>query len=110
VVLVTAASVAQARPIASAIVAEQLAACVNIVGPIRSIYRWQNRVERAREVLMIIKTRAALLNRLERRIGELHPYEVPEVLAFQVESGARGYLDWLTQATGGRVVRTRRKR
>jgi periplasmic divalent cation tolerance protein len=104
IVLSTAASVKQAEPIARALVEERLAACVNIVGPVRSIYRWQGRIERDREVMMIIKTRSALLERLERRVRELHPYEVPELLVLGVASGAAPYLDWLLAATGSRSV------
>ncbi len=110
VVLSTAASVAQAEPIARALIEERLAACVNIVGPVRSIYRWQGRIERDREVMMVIKTRAALLKRLERRVRELHPYEVPELLVLDVASGSAPYLDWLLAATGAASVVAKAKR
>lgn len=104
VVFSTAASVAQAEPIARALVEERLAACVNIVGPVRSIYRWQGRIVRDREVMMIIKTRDTMLKRLERRVRELHPYEVPELLVLDVANGSAPYLDWLLAATGARSV------
>lgn len=95
VVLVTAASEEQAVSIARAIVGEQLAACVNIVGPIRSIYRWRGAVHDDRERLMIIKTRTSLVSRIERRVKELHSYEVPEVIAIPIVAGSKPYLEWL---------------
>jgi periplasmic divalent cation tolerance protein len=99
VVLVTAGSEDEAARIAHAVVAERLAACVNVVGPIRSIYRWQDAVEEAREWLMIAKARAADVAALEARIRALHSYDVPEVLALPVSGGAEAYLAWLDAAT-----------
>ena len=99
VVLVTAGSEEEAAQIAHALVAERLAACVNVVGPIRSIYRWEGAVEDAREWLMIAKARAADVAALETRIRALHSYDVPEVLALPVSGGAEGYLAWLDAAT-----------
>jgi periplasmic divalent cation tolerance protein len=91
----TAGSPEKARRIASALVAEQLAACVNVVNDIHSIYRWQGAIESAHESLMIIKTRANLLPAIELRLRELHSYEVPELVAVSIEDGAQPYLDWL---------------
>jgi periplasmic divalent cation tolerance protein len=99
VVLATAGSEEEAARIAREVVEERLAACVNVVGPIRSIYRWQGAVEDAREWLMIAKARAADLPTLEARIRALHSYEVPEVLALPVVGGAEAYLAWLDAAT-----------
>jgi len=99
VVLVTAGSEDEAARIAHAVVGERLAACVNVVGPIRSIYRWQDAVEDAREWLLIVKARAADLASLEARIRALHSYDVPEVLALPVTGGAEAYLAWLDAAT-----------
>ncbi|HEY6394382.1 MAG TPA: divalent-cation tolerance protein CutA [Candidatus Binataceae bacterium] len=106
IVMVTAASEEQAETIGRALVAEQLAACVNIVGPIRSIYRWAGKIEDEREYLMIIKSRAALFPDLESRVRELHTYEVPEVLSLALDSGSAPYLDWIRQST--QPVRARR--
>ncbi|MGH7804266.1 MAG: divalent-cation tolerance protein CutA, partial [Candidatus Binatia bacterium] len=81
VVLMTAGSVEEAARIARALVEERLAACVNLVPGIRSIYRWQGAIADDAEVLLVAKTRRASLDALERRVRELHSYEVPEVLA-----------------------------
>lgn len=95
----TAGSPEEADRIATALVAEQLAACVNIVDNIRSTYRWQGEIQSAAESLMVIKTREVLLPMIESRLGELHSYEVPELVAVPIESGARPYLDWLLAST-----------
>ena len=84
---------------ASALVEERLAACVNVIAGVRSIYRWQGRVCDDREDLLVIKTGADRLEALTARLKEIHPYEVPEVLALPVEAGAQAYLDWLTAET-----------
>jgi periplasmic divalent cation tolerance protein len=101
VVLVTAGSREEAEGIARALVAERLAACASLVAPVTSIYRWQGAVERAEEVLLLIKTRRALVARLEARVRALHSYEVPEVIALPIVAGARPYLAWLAGATAG---------
>jgi periplasmic divalent cation tolerance protein len=99
VVLVTAGSEDEAARIGGALVTERLAACVNVVGPIRSIYRWQGAVEDAREWLLVAKARATDLAALEARVRALHSYEVPEVLALPVYGGSAAYLSWLDEAT-----------
>ena len=99
VVLVTAASEQQAEAIATALVAERLAACVNVVSPIRSIYRWDGKIQSDTEHLMIIKTRAKLVAKVEKRVKELHSYEVPEIIALPIVAGARSYLDWILAST-----------
>ncbi len=105
-VLVTTGSDQQAVSIARVLVGERLAACVNIVGPVRSIYRWRDAVEDDREYLLIIKTRAALYVKVERRVRELHTYEVPEVLALNVDRGSPPYVKWLLESTGSRRRRS----
>ncbi len=92
-------SEAEAQRIAAALVEERLAACVQVVGPITSTYRWQGKVETGQEWLCIIKTRAALYPATEERIRALHSYTLPEILALAVVGGERGYLDWLHQET-----------
>ena len=99
VVLVTAGSADEAERIGRTLVEERLAACVNVVGPIRSIYRWQGTVENAAEWLLVVKARASDLATLEGRIGALHSYAVPEVLALPVYGGGATYLAWLDEAT-----------
>jgi periplasmic divalent cation tolerance protein len=91
----TAASAEEARRIASALVAEQLAACVNVIDDIHSIYRWRGAIESASESLMPMKTRANLLPAIELRLRELHSYEVPELVAVPIGDGAQTYLDWV---------------
>ncbi len=105
-VLVTSANEEQGVAIARSLVGEKLAACVNLVGPIRSIYRWRDQIEDDRETLLLVKTRANLLERLERRVRELHTYEVPEIVALRFHAGSKPYLKWLFEATANR---TRRK-
>ena len=84
-----------AEHIAEALVSRQLAACVNIIPKIRSIYRWQGNIERDWEVLLLIKTRKAQFQALEASIIELHPYELPEIVAVSVETGLADYLRWI---------------
>lgn len=90
-----------ARRIADALVGERLAACVNMLPGIASVYRWQGEVEHADEVLLIVKTRRARLQALSARIAELHPHELPEVLAVDVAGGLPAYLAWIADETTG---------
>ncbi len=96
----------QAQSLGRALVDEQLAACVSIVPGVRSIYRFEGRVHEEDEVLCLVKTRPDLFERLRDRILALHPYDVPEILAFAVEEGSPAYLDWLRRSTdaGAAVV------
>ena len=89
-----------AAEIAHTLVTERLAACCNLVPAVRSIYRWQDKINDDNEVLLLIKTRSEHFERLKSRILELHPYEVPEVLAIPVEAGYAAYLEWLARETG----------
>ncbi|MCS7061158.1 MAG: divalent-cation tolerance protein CutA [Anaerolineae bacterium] len=88
-----------AQKIASYLVEEGLAACVQISGPITSLYRWQGRIETAQEWQCVIKTRAALYEQVEQTIRSRHPYQTPEILAMPVVRGSAAYLDWLAEAT-----------
>jgi periplasmic divalent cation tolerance protein len=99
IVTITAPAGAPAARIARTLVAERLAACVNIVPRISSIYRWKGKVERATESLLIAKTRGALLPRLIKRVQSIHPYEVPEIVAVPISRGAKSYLAWLAAET-----------
>jgi periplasmic divalent cation tolerance protein len=98
--LVTTGSEEEAASIGRTLVTERLAACVNIVGPARSIYRWRDAVEEAREFILVIKTVARLYSRVERRVRELHSYELPEIIALGLIGGSKPYLDWIRAATG----------
>lgn len=88
-----------AGSIARTLVDERLAACVNVLAPCRSVYRWQGVVESADEVPMVIKTTQDRFAALARRLGELHPYEVPELLAFKPDAGLPAYLNWVIGQT-----------
>lgn len=98
IVLTTAGSQEEARKIAQALVKRRLAACVNIVGPMESVYRWQGAVETAQEFLLVIKTTAAAFARVHDAIKELHSYEVPECVMLSVEDGSEAYLKWLGES------------
>ena len=98
-VFTTLPSADKAAELAKVLVEERLAACANLLPAIRSIYRWQGKLKDENEVLVLLKTRAEHLERLKLRILELHPYEVPEVLAVPVEAGYQPYLDWLAGET-----------
>jgi periplasmic divalent cation tolerance protein len=100
VVLCTCPDEATATRIATALLAEELAACVNCVAGIRSIYRWEGQIRDDTEVLLVIKTSAARYGALETLVRARHPYELPEIIALPVVAGARDYLDWIGQATG----------
>ncbi len=84
-----------ARRIAAALVGERLAACVNILPLLRSIYRWRGKVESAREVLMVIKARRRDYSNIEQRIRALHPYELPEIVTVGIAGGFSRYLSWI---------------
>ncbi len=99
VVLVTCPRRAEGEKIARTLVRERLAACANLVGNVTSIFSWKGKIERAREVLLVIKTRRVLFERLKRRVRELHSYTVPEIIALQVRAGNREYLAWLEKET-----------
>lgn len=98
IVLSTAGSEEEARRIAQALVERRLAACVNIVGPIHSVYRWKGAVESAPEHLLILKTTAAAFPRVRDAIRELHSYELPECVMLQIEDGGEEYLRWITDS------------
>lgn len=93
--LTTCPDAASAHRITEALVEEQLAACVNVIPGLRSIYRWQGAVERADEHLLLIKTTRAAWPALQARLQELHPYELPELLAVETLDGLPAYLQWV---------------
>ena len=97
VVLVTVPDEKTGLELARTLVGERLAACVNLLPGVRSIYRWQGRIEDDRELLLIIKTGTGALENLTRRVKELHPYEEPEIIFLPVEGGSPGYLDWVAK-------------
>ena len=88
-----------AHRIADALVAERLAACVQLLPGVASVYRWQGQVERAQEVLLLAKSTRDRLDALSARVVELHPYELPEVVAVDLAGGLPGYLAWIADET-----------
>jgi periplasmic divalent cation tolerance protein len=90
---------ASAEAIARALVEERLAACVNQLPGLRSVYRWEGRVECGDEVLLVAKTTRDRFDALTARVQALHPYELPEVLAVEVAGGLAAYLDWVAEQT-----------
>ena len=90
----------RAREVGRQLVSERLAACVNLLPGVTSIYVWQGREEESAETLALIKTRRELYPALEARLRELHPYEVPEIVAVELAAGLPMYLQWLAEQTG----------
>ena len=99
-VLVTAPDRQLAESMASTLVEERLAACVNVIPGLVSVYRWEGEVQRDEEALMIVKTTEPRVAQLRERIVQLHPYEVPEVLVLNVVDGHEAYLGWVRDAVG----------
>ena len=97
-VLSTFPDAAIARHVGRTVVEEKLAACVNLLPPVESIYRWQGAIETATEVMALIKSTTWKYQLLEARIRELHPYEVPEIISLRIDSGHTEYLRWLEQS------------
>ncbi len=98
-IYITAGSQAEARKIASALVEERLAGCANIIPGMRSLYRWEGKIEEAEETVLIAKTSKAHVPALIARVKELHSYDCPCVVSLAVEDGNLGYLDWLDAQT-----------
>jgi periplasmic divalent cation tolerance protein len=99
VILVTCASEAEARRIATSLVSKRFAACGNVGGStINSIYRWKGSVEKATEALLILKSTRKVFAKVEREIRRLHSYEIPEIIALPVVAGSQSYLQWLRES------------
>jgi periplasmic divalent cation tolerance protein len=103
IVLTTTGSEEEARKIARNLVENHLAACVNILPQLTSIYRWQSNVEEAREWLLIVKTTAAASDQVRHAIAEQHSYEMPECIALGIEDGTPEYLKWITDSVSPAV-------
>jgi periplasmic divalent cation tolerance protein len=100
IILTTTGSPEEARKIARSLVERRLAACVNIVSGIKSVYRWQGHVDDAEEWLLIIKTTAAAIEPVRSALRELHSYELPECICLNIEGGDSAYLAWIAQSVG----------
>jgi periplasmic divalent cation tolerance protein len=100
VVLITTPSKEVGKEIASALLEQKLAACVNIISPVNSLYFWEGQTHDDEEALLVVKTRLELFtDRLVRAVKEIHPYELPEIIALPVVMGLDGYLDWIDEVT-----------
>lgn len=100
-VLTTTGDEEEAERMSVALVERRLAACVQVIGPISSRYRWQGKVEHEREWLCLAKTEASRYDELERAVRELHSYEEPEIVATPIVAGSAGYLAWLSESLSG---------
>jgi periplasmic divalent cation tolerance protein len=100
IVLTTVGSQEEALKVAHALVEGRLAACVNIVPQVESIYRWQDNVETAKEWLLLIKTEVGLFVRVRDALKELHSYDLPECVMLEVEAGSQEYLNWIGESVG----------
>ena len=99
IVLVTASSKKEGQKLASCLLQEKLAACVNVIDGVNSLFRWQGKIDKAKEALLIIKTRKTLFNKLLKKVKSLHSYEVPEIIALPIIAGNKKYLDWIDDST-----------
>lgn len=97
IVLTTAGSADAAERIATALVGAELAACVNIVSQITSVYRWKGSVQKEQEWLLLIKTTASAFENVSRKIRELHSYDLPECIQIPIEAGSAEYLNWIAE-------------
>jgi periplasmic divalent cation tolerance protein len=99
IVFITAENKKEANRIAEALIKERLAACVNIIAGIESVFRWEGKIDRAKEFLLLVKTRKSLVNKIISRVKQLHSYEVPEIIALGVIAGNKNYLEWVSDST-----------
>ena len=98
-VLTTCNSSETSSLIAETLISNKLAACVNIIKGVESVYQWQGKIEHDKEILLIIKTRESLFSQVEQTIQELHSYELPEIIAVPIKTGEKNYLNWIQSAT-----------
>ncbi|MFQ5685929.1 MAG: divalent-cation tolerance protein CutA [Candidatus Scalindua sp.] len=99
VIYITTSSASEAEKIGRVLVEEKLAACSNIISPIRSIFNWQGKICDDKEALMIIKTKKSLFKQIVARVEKLHSYDVPEIIAIPIIEGSDKYLSWLNNET-----------
>src|SRR3990170_607347 len=99
IVLITVSSPEEGEKIAKALIEKRLAACVNILPGLRSIYHWQGKICDDKELLLLAKTRVDVFDILEKEVKALHSYEVPEIIALPIVAGSRDYLNWINENT-----------
>jgi periplasmic divalent cation tolerance protein len=95
IVLVTTSSREEAEKIAKTLLEERLVACANIIGPVHSLFWWHDKIDKAQEHLILMKTRKDLFNKLSERVKALHSYQVPEIIAMPIVKGFKPYMEWL---------------
>lgn len=98
-VYITTKNKKEAEKIGEALVKEKLAVCVNIISPVNSIYRWKGKIEKAREALLIVKTKKSLAKKIIKKVKSMHSYECPEIIFFSISGGSRDYLEWIKENT-----------
>ena len=98
VILITAKDKKEADKIARALVKNKLAACVNIIGGLRSIFSWKGKVEAAKEALLVVKSRKEKFNKIAKLVNAIHSYDVPEIIAIPIVSGFKPYLNWINES------------
>ncbi len=98
-IVTTVSTKTDAEKIAKFLINKRLAACIQTAGPIKSIYWWKGKIEKTKEWACIIKTRKSLYKKVEKAIKEIHPYEVPEIIAISITEGSKDYLKWLSDET-----------
>ncbi|HJW86815.1 MAG TPA: divalent-cation tolerance protein CutA [Candidatus Brocadiaceae bacterium] len=99
IVFITTGSTDEAKKIGKLLVEEGLAACCTIIQPVESIFKWKDAIHVEQETLIISKTREELFSALEKRVKQLHGYEVPEIIAIPITQGSKSYLDWIVKET-----------
>lgn len=103
VVLVTATSKMEAEKIAKTLLNKKLAACVNIIPKLTSFFSWKGKIQKANELLLVIKTKKTLFKKLEKELTAIHSYSVPEIIALPIVAGAKNYMDWLRSETTAKL-------
>lgn len=96
-VLIAASSLQEGERIGSALVEEGLAACCNIIPEIKSVFKWNGEICKEKEVLLLVKSKAALFEKLKDKVKKFHSYEVPEIIAFPIETGLQDYFNWMDE-------------
>ena len=100
IILTTVSAVEEGESIANILVEKELAACVNIIPKISSVYRWEDQIQSESEVLLIIKTTKDLETKVYREVQNVHSYDIPELITLPITNGSKTYLDWMTNAVG----------
>ena len=98
VIFITAKNTAEANRIVAQLIEDKLAACVNIIKGVKSVFWWEGKVDKSDEVLLVVKSKKSLFSKLQKAVKKLHSYTVPEIIALPVVAGNKDYLDWIGQS------------